>query len=189
MFAVDKNDLPEGKSYVSPGIHEVTVVDFVFDDSQGKDTAKLKLKRRGEGDDASTEFTMYFTEKAMNISKGQLAEIFEAANPQLLELGAETLKEYVAIVAPKFKGRSYIQKFVGRQSPRNGVFYANLPLSRRNKKNPEPTIATALNSEIPFTFDESNAYDMQAAPQNVQSSNTDNSPFGSETDAPDWTKS
>ena len=188
MFGINNNDLPAGNKYISPGIHDVTVVDFKFDDSQNKPTAKLKLKIKDESDDNSTEFTMYFTENAMGISKSQLAEIFEAANPELLNVNANSLAEYIQAVAPRFKGRSYTQKFVGRQSPKTGKYYANLPLSRRTQKDLTPTIAVKLNSEVPFTFDESNPYDMQAAKvDGLQSSN--DSPFGSTTDdAPDWTK-
>lgn len=182
MFGVKNAELSEGSVYLKPGIQKVTVVNLITEVRNDKPVMVLSLKPMGEDDKNKTDFVMYCTEKALSLSMNQIYEIALAIDPALESIEAGSLDEYVSKLAPKIKNKSYVQKLIGNQSKEGGIFYARLPLSRKTQKDPKPTIAVGLNTEVPFTFDEENQYDMQA----FKGSGLNSSSNLSSSDLPSW---
>lgn len=159
MFGANNQELPEGKNYITFGIHNVEIVSLsMTDDNQNFD---LELKNVGAEDSDSSNFRFFMNgdDKAKNSQMRRFYEIVEAVDPALTKIAAASLPEYIALLAPKMKGKQYIQKFRGQQNAADSPYWARIPNSMKNKRNPEPTIACAIGTEPPFTFDKSNEWD------------------------------
>jgi len=161
MFGAKKEVLSAGSKYLVPGVQNATVVSLDIEELNEKRVLMLKLKAQGEPNESATLFRMYTTDKAINYTMNQLYEIIRAIDPTAESVDAESFEDYIAKVKPFIIGKSYIQKLIGRQGS-DGKYYTNMPLSSRNEKNKDATIACAIGTEPTFTYDQSNPYDYVA---------------------------
>jgi len=152
MFGAKHEELSKGVKYLTPGIHNVTIVDL---ESTNEAYFVLRLKAAGEEDSTSKDFRFFTSEKALNLNMNKFYEIVEAANPKASSVEAESLDDYLNKVKPLIVGKSYVQKFTGSEFVNQNnetKVRTEIPLSKKTQKNPEPTIAVSLNSTTELSF-------------------------------------
>lgn len=171
-------ELPQGGSYINPGIQNVEIVDIKAV-SDGNAHIALFLKLVGADNKFAKEFRLWINDQsAFEKTSKKLVEIIDAANPAASSVTGDTAEEYVNKIKPMLVGRSYTQKFMGYQTKAGGNFYPKIPSSMRTQTNPSPTIACAINSGVNLPWDENNKWDMMKKEADV--TGTDNG------EAPAW---
>lgn len=152
MFGEKHAELPQGANYIKPGISEVEIVNITKPAEESYFV--VTLKNKGENNDTAKDFRFYTTEKAINLNMNKFYEIVRAVvGDKANDIVAQSLEEYLAAVTPMLVGRSYFQKFSGREYVSdNGVKIAtDIPLSNRTQKNPIATVASATGAELSFS--------------------------------------
>lgn len=168
MFDTSNFKEIKGKNYIRPGVSEVTIVEVTHDDKEDK-FLNFKLKNKGEEDDLSTDFRLYFnSDKAKHFSGSKLSAILNATlSAEQASFPADTLKELASKCNPLMKGKSFRCKFTAQEYVKaDGVTIGlrpQLPVSDFAESITDGTSSPKV-EKTNMTYSESNPYDVTRLP-------------------------
>lgn len=137
MFNTEEmNELTGGK-YITPGVHEITIVSITCP-NPSEEYVEVSVKLKDADDDAILSKRFYMNEKAKSLNGAKIVAMLKATNPeQNCKIVAANIEEFVNIANARLQGKSYRQLFICKEyQGKDGSI----------KKGPEFPLATTVDN-------------------------------------------